>query len=100
MASRHASLFPIMYGESPGSVRHLHTSTVAFDYPLVVVLSVVPPQVVVLSVVPPQDVNIIGTTISNIATTMITGMILMVLFFILIAYRQIYNYQNKLHIFI
>jgi hypothetical protein len=79
-----------MYGESPGSVRHLHTSTVAFDCPLVVVLSVVPPQ----------DVNIVGTTISNIATTMITGMILMVLFFILIAYRQIYNYQNKLHIFI
>jgi hypothetical protein len=79
-----------MYGESPGSVRHLHTSTVAVDCPLVVVLSVVPPQ----------DVNIVGTTISNIVKTMITGMIVMVLFFILIAYRQIYNYQNKLHIFI
>jgi hypothetical protein len=79
-----------MYGESPGSVRHLHTSTVAVDCPLVVVLSVVPPQ----------DVNIVGTIINNIVKTMITGMILMVLFFILIAYRQIYNYQNKLHIFI
>ena len=90
MASRHASLFPIMYGESPGSVRHLHTSTVAFDWPLVVALSVVPPQ----------DVNIIGPTINNIVTTMITGMILMALFFILIACRQIYDYQNKLHIFI